>query len=195
MSQVRLSNADFLNTVLGDKGQLPDYLLLPHEQAQVRAAHNENVTEFQKIVESKVSVTGGDDWHDGAFRTTDNEARVAAERNAAIAPFLGAVIVEYPLPQEVRVTIGSRVFVEQKSYTFPVDIVGFRQGYPSGVVDKETGEEIIGISPDSPLGQAILGKETGESTEYRNGERIFQAIIARIDQEAVRSQFAELLED
>jgi transcription elongation GreA/GreB family factor len=186
------SNSEFLEMVLNPEMELPSHVLLPHEQTSVQLAYNQNVETFQRIVQSKVDVTGGDDWHDGAFRVTDNEAKIAAERNAVLAPFLGALVVGYPKISENRVTLGSRATLLQNGYEFPIDLVGFRGGYPEGVIDARSQEEVSGVSPESPLGKVILGKMLDEEIRYKNGNRIFTAKIKFIDQEAVKLHFEGL---
>lgn len=186
-----LPNVEFLEMVNSNLG-VPSHVLLPHEQAGVQYAYNQNVETFQRIVQSKIDVSGGDDWHDGAFRATDNEAKIATERNAVIAPYLGSLVVEYPDVTEERVSLGSRATLLQNGYEFPVDLVGFRNGYPDGVVDELTKEEVTAISLDSPLGKVIVGKVVGAEISYKNGHRTFSAKITKVDQEIVKKHFSDL---
>ena len=110
---------------------------------------------------------------------------------AAIAPFLGAPIVEYPDTDEPKVTLGSRVNVKQGRVSFLVDIVGFRAAYPNNVIDEDTGEEVMAVSPDSPIGAAILGKLVGEEASYVGGNSTLKAVIETLSQVAVREYFKD----
>lgn len=186
-----ISNKEYLDLMQGDGTGKPSSVLLPHEKSAVEQAHANYKNEFQKLVEAKVSVSGGDDWHDGAFRATDNEAKIITSRMSAIAPLLGAVVVSYPEANEERASLGSRVVISQKSFSFPVDIVGFRKAYPDGVIDQQTQEEVVAVSPDSPLGEALIGRTPGEEVEYKNGTTTFTAVIEGIDQSAVQEQFRD----
>lgn len=188
MENLKLSNETYIENVVNGMPN-PAYVLLPHESLAVERMQQNIADGMAKIVKAKIEVTGGDDWHDGAFRATDNEAKVMAERNAGIAPFLGATVVSYPETTETRVTLGSRTFIKQNGFEFPVDVVGFRKGYPNDVIDESSDEEVTGVSPESPLGQAILGKSIGDETTYKNGERTMKVSIARIDQTAVKQYF------
>lgn len=189
MQNTFLSPEEFLNLVLSKKNSPDDRYLLPHEKQAVEAAYDDQASAYQKIVDAKVSVSGGDDWHDGAFRATDNEAKIISARSAAIAPFLGAVAVAYPDESETRVTLGSRTTINQNGYSFPVDLVGFRNAYPREVIEQESSEEVTAVSPESPLGGAILGKEVGQEAEYVNNGRRMKVVIERINQTAVREFF------
>ncbi len=185
-----LTGGTYLDMVLS--GQAPEYVLLPHEQAAVHGEYERKVASFQKIVEAKISVTGGDDWHDGAFRATDNEARILTESMATIAPFLGATVVGYPDTIERRVALGSRVMVRQGRAAFPIDVVGFRTAYPDNVIDEVTGEEVMAASPDSPIGTAILGRHVGDEISYSNGSRMLHATIGSLSQVAVCEYFQDV---
>lgn len=189
MTLPEMTNKVFLKGAIDGKRKALGPVLLPHERAFVEQMERDNVAKYERIVKDKISVTGGDDWHDGAFRATDNEANRLAERQEVIVPYMTAQVVSYPEASEQRVTLGSRVQITQNSYTFPVDIVGFRQGYPANVIDAETNEEVVGMTPESPLAQVLLGKVQGEEVTYQNGERTLRATIERINQTAVKEYF------
>jgi transcription elongation GreA/GreB family factor len=190
-SHTQMENSTYLNMILSESDQTPEHVLLPPEEAAGHETYGDKVDSFQKIIDEKVSVTGGDDWHDGAFRATDNEARIVTESVAAIAPFLGATVVGYPNIEELRVTLGSRVVIKQGRASFPVDIVGFRSAYPRDVIDEATGEEVMAASPDSPIGAAILGKQVGEEATYASGDRTLSATIESLSQVAVQMYFQD----
>lgn len=189
MKHPELSNADFLDAAINKQGDVIEHVLLPHEQAGVDEAYDKRVKEFDSIVEQKVSVSGGDDWHDGAFRATDNAAKIVTEVIAGISPYLSAPVVDYPGEDEARVTLGSRVSVTQNNFAFQVDIIGFRSFYPKELIDPDTQEEVTPTTPDSPLGKAILGKIVGDEVGYRNGDRGFTVSIDRINQSVIREYF------
>lgn len=189
MSHGQISNSEFLEMFIGRSERLPSHVLLPHEGRAVDNAVAAQDRAYNQILEEKIAVTGGDDWHDGAFRETDREANTISRQMSAIAPFIGALIVDYPHENEFRVTLGSRIAVTQNGYTFPVDIVGFRAGYPENIKVPEYDDELIGMSPDSPLAQTILGKEAGFETTFYNGDKEMYVVINKIDQIAIRDYF------
>lgn len=192
MTERTIDNSKYLDSLLDGSPDAPEYVLLPYEKDAVAAARLKHEEEFQRIIEEKISVTGGDDWHDGAFRATDNEAKIVSSRVAALAPLLGATVVSYPHENETRVTLGSRVFVRQRGLSFPVDIVGYRGGYPDGVIEPSTNEEMVAVSPDSPLGKALMGHRTGEEIIYQNGSSKFSATIEGLSQNALENQVKKL---
>lgn len=186
-----MSNVEYLEAYLDAKQNVPDAVLLPHEGAAVDRAVAKQKKAYDEIVKQKIEVTGGDDWHDGAFRATDNEAKIVSQRMSAIAPFLGAAVVEYPDLSETRATLGSRLTIVQNDFSYPADIVGFRIGYPEDTLDEETGDEVVAMSPESPLAQAVIGMSEGEDTVFSNAGREMSITVARIDQLAVRIYFAD----
>jgi transcription elongation GreA/GreB family factor len=190
MSRSAIGNNDFLERYLAHDPDLPNAVLLPHEADSVNEAVERQRKAFDTVVEQKVEVTGGDDWHDGAFRATDNEARIISQQMSSIAPFIGAMVVEYPELSEQRATLGSRLTIVQNNFTYPVDIVGFRAGYPEDVTDDETGEDVVGMSPESPLARLLIGGEVDNEFTFNSDGRAMPVKILRVDQLAVKQYFA-----
>lgn len=194
-----IPNTKFLEEYLTRSTEEPTYALLPHERGIIDDEIARQRQVYEHLIEEKLAVTGGDDWHDGAFRATDNEARLIGHVLSSMAPFLEAEIVEYPDYDISVATLGSRVSVEQRNsdrtndrgFTFPIDIVGYRQGYPDNIIDETTGEEVIGVSPDAPLGRAIIGHEIGYQAEYQAGSGLSVVTIVGIDQLAIRALFEQ----
>jgi transcription elongation GreA/GreB family factor len=189
MGRERLANAAFLDIATTHPDDLPEHVLLPHEQPAVAELFAQKEAQFQQVVADKQSVTGGDDWHDGAFRETDRQAQIITDAMAALSPYLLATVVEYPAADDDRVTLGSRVLVSQNNFEFPVDVIGLRNAYPADVIDPESGEEVEAVSIESPLGQQLIGKKAGESATYQQGDKQLTANIVRIDQTAVSEYF------
>ena len=189
MSIQKLSNKEYLELYLADSVNTVGKALLPHESNAVEKAVEKQRNAYNEVIEQKKSVSGGDDWHDGAFVATDNEAKIIGQQMSAISPYIGAVVVDYPDTEETRASIGSRILVNQGGYSFPVDVVGFRSGYPEGVTSEEFEDEVMGISPDSPLAGAILGKTVGFEGTFHNAGSDIQVKIERIDQSAVKQYF------
>ncbi len=184
-----VTNQEYLRLYLAQSEDLPGRVLLPHESRAVEAAVEKQREAFEKVIEQKVEVTGGDDWHDGAFRATDNEAKIIGQQMSAIGPYIGATIIGYPKQEETRVTLGSRVTINQDGYSFPIDIVGFRAGYPTDVLNDEFEDEVTGMSPDSPLARLILGNEVGFEGTFTNDHRELSVKIEGINQRAVMDYF------
>lgn len=193
MERKFIKSTEYLKGYLEGGLDLPGYVLLPHEGAAVDRAVAKQSQAFEEVVKQKIEVSGGDDWHDGAFRATDNEAKIVSQQMSAIAPFIGAVVVEYPDVSETRATLGSRLTIVQNGFTYPADIVGFRAGYPENIIDEQTGEEVVAISPESPLARSVIGMRAGEDTIFSNGGRDMNITVATIDQLAVKSYFTDHL--
>lgn len=191
MSDILLGNAEYLKAFLGGTHETDVPSVLPHEIAAAQAKFAQGSRDFQTIVDHKRDVTGGDDWHDGAFRATDSEARVVSERMEAVAQFLGAVVVDYPDESEERATLGSRVTIKNGTVVYPVDIIGFRSGYPDDVVDPVTEEVVSAVTVDSPIGKVLLGESVGASVTYSQGSRKSSVEIVSIDQHSVREYFEQ----
>lgn len=189
MQRMELSNSEYLDLAMSAEKTSPPYVLLPHEQIAVDTAHQAGIDAFGGIIKDKVSVSGGDDWHDGAFRATDSAANIVSRTLSSIAPFKEAALVEYPDSDEERVTLGSRVSLTQNGFTELVDVVGFRKGYPKNVIDPNTNDEVSGISPESPMGYALLGKIAGSEVAYQGEGRSMLVTINRVDQTAVSEYF------
>ena len=189
MSTRRLSNKDYLELYLAGSSDSVGKVLLPHESEAVEKAVEKQRNAYNEVIEQKKSVSGGDDWHDGAFVATDNEAKIIGQQMSAISPYIGAVVVDYPDTEETRASIGSRVLVNQDGYSFPVDVVGFKPGYPEGVTSEEFEDEVTGISPDSPLAGSILGKKVGFEGAFHNAGSDIKVKIERIDQSAIKQYF------
>lgn len=185
-----IPNETFLRDFLGDNPPT-EKVLLPHESALVDEAYRNRMVEFDQVVQDKISVTGGDDWHDGAFRATDALANILSESAAAIMPFLRAQVVDYPSSDETRVTLGSRVTVEQKGVRFPLDIVGYRTAYPREVIDPASDEEVTATNIESPLGRAVMGHMVGETVSYLSGDKELSAKLVGLSQTAIREYFIQ----
>lgn len=190
MKAKEISNLEYMEGILSNDPTMPRTVLLPHESKAVEEAVNRKKAAFQNVIDQKIQVTGGDDWHDGQFRATDNEAKIISQSMEAISPFIGALIVNYPEEDESRATLGSRLTIVQNDYSFPVDIVGFRLGYPDDILD-ESDEIVSGMSPDSPLAKVLIGKTEGEEIQFVNNGLKSIVILTKIDQLAVKQHFIE----
>lgn len=112
---------------------------------------------FKHIVEEKKQVSGGDDWHDGAFRATDAAANNLAEQRNAFAKALGWKIVKSPGSDLEVATLGSRVVVKQNhKFVYAVDVVGM-----SLLHDYED-EDLSIASLKSAVGKVLVGKSVGQ---------------------------------
>ncbi len=109
------------------------------------------------LIEEKRQVSGGDDWHDGAFRATDNEAAQVASQQKLFHKALNWQVVEMPGSELQVATIGSRVTIRQnKSFTYMLDLVGLSLIHEHGDDD-----ELVVSSLSSPLGKIVMGKAVG----------------------------------
>lgn len=182
-----MTNKDFIEAYLNNSSEV---YVLPHEQIEAVLAMQHQEQTLQEIVKAKIDVTGGDDWHDGAFRATDSEANIVRERMQTLAPYVNARVVDYPLASEVRVTLGSRINIQQNNYIFPVDIVGYKSS--TDHIDPISGEEVMNATLNSPLAKAVFGKLIDACVDYRLGDKNINARVISIDQNAMREQFSTL---
>ena len=177
----RLSNAKFLSAYLA--GEVPGGLL-PIDELLIEERFAEYEEQFRKLVEEKTIVAeqSGDNWHDGAFRATDSDANNLAQMVTRLNEALGLPRVEYPLPDEDRVTLGSRVELKNvASRPYILDIVGVSGVYQRGENEPEV------TSLVSPVAKAVAGKRVGEVALMHRGDRsVVEISILSLDQSALQ---------
>lgn len=120
-------------------------------------------TEFRAIIDEKKAVSGGDDWHDGAFRATDNAALTVVERVESLRQAEQWPVVEIPSVDFGRITLGSRALIGMGVTSFPVEVVGLRILHQTRGVYDDQGIEVVTL--DSDLGKHIFGRKEGEEFE------------------------------
>lgn len=186
---IRFSNIEYLNIF-----KTPEeikYPVLPHEHDLIEHALQIIRTDYRKNLDEKMEVAGGaDDWHDGAFITTDEQAKRIAQQARELSVFNGAPEVDYPEKSLDVVTLGSRVVVNQDGYRFPLDIVGFRIGHPTDLIDITTEEEVEPISPEAPMARSIIGLSIGDIAKIELHGQLRIIEILNIDQDAIRMHFS-----
>jgi transcription elongation GreA/GreB family factor len=184
MSQ-RMSNAEFLQRYeaedLGD-------VILPQEVDLIEKRLADLSASQQRIIQEKKAVTGGDDWHDGAFRATDNEAKILSEQASKLGAYLRSTVIEYPDENETRATLGSRVKVSQSGDVYDVDIVGVPSLHKT-----DPDEDIATCSIESPLAKSIIGKQVGHTAVFNVGTRRQQVDVIAVDQSAMQRYFSDEL--
>ena len=188
------SNGEFLSGYKCEHQESYIVVLLPHEKNLVDSAVSEQRKAYEEVIDEKVKVTGGDDWHDGAFRATDNQAKIIAQRMSAIRPFIEAPVFDYPDSETAEISLGSRVVIQQSGYDFTVDIVGFREGHPSNLYIDGQDDDIMAISPGSPLARAIIGRLEGDEVKYDTNGREIHAKLLQIDQLGIKNYFMRSVE-
>lgn len=173
----KITNAEFLERYHIDNF---DGVILPQEVALVEKKLAYLAGEQARIIQEKVEVTGGDDWHDGAFRATDNEAKIVVEQAGKLGEYLRSTIIEYPEPSETRVTLGSRVTLNQDGDVFDVEIVGVPLLH-----EPDDFDEVLACSIESPMAKGIIGKEIGYIALLKIGNREQHIELIKVDQEAM----------
>jgi len=149
----RLTNGEFLKIW---QQQGPTEAILAHEYALIEARLEAMQDEYDHIIASKKAVSGGDDWHDGAFRATDSAASALVKQHAELLELLRLPRVELPEPSQTTVSLGSRVHLSQNRRTpYNLNIVGTSRLYPS-----DGDIEIATVL--SPLGRTLIGHKMGE---------------------------------
>lgn len=155
MEQEVLSNESFLQGWLATKvagGILPNEIdLILNKLAFLEA-------EFQNLIDVKKATAeqSGDNWHDGAFRATDEAALNVTQRAGELRRLLKLPVVEYPEQAQTTASLGSLVRVRQGSVEFDVRICGTPSLY-----DEDDGIEFCSL--ESPLGQALIGRAAGDT--------------------------------
>ena len=141
--------------------------LLEKEVSLIEKRMSEMAEQLRHLIEQKKQVTGGDDWHDGAFRATDSEANNLSENHTKLSKALGWQIVEMPDSELQVATLGSRITVRQdKRFTYLVDLVGM-----SLLHEYADDDEQVVTSLSSPLGKTLMGREVGSEIRATLGER------------------------
>jgi hypothetical protein len=182
-----ISNKRFLSFAHGGL-ELPR-AILPHEKKVIDSVTSDLEDSQRTITQAKQDVSGGDDWHDGAFRVTDNASELLRrEYQTTVAPYLGSLVVDYPHITAEEVTLGSRVWVSIDGLMQPFDIVGFRHSYPE-VTDFVTGEPVTAITPESPLLSSVMGAKVGTHAVRHINGRAMEIDVLRLDQQAVAELF------
>lgn len=128
---------------------------------------------FMHLVDEKVKVSGGDDWHDGAFRATDAAAiHLSDQKRPLLTAMEDWPRVAMPEPTSDVVSIGSRVGIRQNdSATYSVDLVGLV------VLHDYDNDDLAVTSINSPLGTALIGHRSDTMFEAVLGDRIQQIRI------------------
>jgi len=171
----------------------PHNPILPHEHNLIEHALKLVMLDYEKNLDQKIEVSGGaDDWHDGAFITTDEQAKRIAQQARELSQFSDAAEVDYPDTSSDLVGLGSRVVVCQNGYTFPLDIIGFRIGHPTDLIEEATGEHTEALSPEAPLARSIIGLAVGATTKIDLHEVSREIAIVSVDQSAIQQHFTKV---
>ena len=93
---------------------------------------------------------------------------------------LHGIIVEYPEDKEERVTLGTRVTINNGERESQLDIIGF-----AAIHDKKS-NSATPASLEAPIIRGILGKIAGEMAVMSLGSRSREIAIVKIDQQALR---------
>jgi transcription elongation GreA/GreB family factor len=172
-----LSNRDFLDqfpSVLNEPLVLDVELLLVERRLRQLEADQRGIVE-EKMEAAEQS---GDNWHDGAFRATDDAAKVISDQARVLFNARSALAVGLPADDEDRVTFGSTVTVDQDGAVFTIQIVGVPTLHPD--TDSEA------CSVESPLARAVIGRRVGEKCSFELGGRQRDLTVLALDQAATR---------
>ena len=150
----QISNREFI-----DRFQVDSLgaVVLSREIPVARQKLMEYEDRMHQLVSQKreVAEQSGDNWHDGAFKPTDDAAKILVEQIAKIKKALQATEVSEPDSDEDRATLGSRVKVSQNGEEYSMDIVGIPLLH-------ESESEVTACSIESPIAKLIIGKCVGE---------------------------------
>lgn len=139
------------------------------------AAFRELEAEIDQLTESlldaraaALEATNGGDQEAPTF-SVSGELHVLTQRRDALRAALGAAVV---IDDDGTVVVGSRVTVR--------DAAGDTDSYvvvPPGTGDPRSGR----ISPDSPLGMALLGRRAGDEVDVQAPAGAWRATIVTVD--------------
>ncbi len=93
----------------------------------------------------------------------DGQARLAAELREAIEQYRVLSVREFQEGEPIALT--ALVELRQQSFR-DLYFIGPRNG---GIVVRQDGVEVMVITPQSPLGRALLGRRSGEQVRLENG--------------------------
>jgi len=169
-----ISNEDFLARYGGTDQQ--DFILAS-ERTLIDARLNDLAEKQKQIVQEKKDVAeqSGDNWHDGAFIATDNAANAIRNQAASLFSACKATVVELPNLTEHRVTIGSKVVVEQRGVQFKLMIVGMASLY-----NDNDENEVCSVM--APLARALIGSRRDDSVTVSLGKTDQVLKIIDVDQ-------------
>lgn len=117
----------------------------------------------------------GDNWHDGAFRATDDVAKVLGNQAQSLVVALDGLLVDMPCPGEDRVSLGTQVHIRHDDSEYSLCIVGVPALHPSGEVDA--------CSLESPMARSLIGRRAGEHFTAHIAGRTAEITILSVSQE------------
>lgn len=172
---------------LVSRRQLSRRILLPHESEWIDRANRSYTSSKNPRHISELLIPFSEEPNKYFRDPSVIESEYTNLRIGEVASYLGALVVDYPALSEERVTLGSRVAVFEDGERMIVDIVGFNKLYKSSITN-ENNEEVLPISVDSPLAEAIVGESIGSTKSLGSGINVR---IIDIDQASVRRNWFE----
>lgn len=149
-----ITNERFLE---GWKSQEYEGGLLVFEASLAEARSAQIEEDFKELTRQKreVAEQSGDNWHDGAFKATDE----ASSRLGKLLDELHKAqlwpVVELPAPESRIVSLGSRALLGLGRAKFYCDIVGMKALHQNAYDDHPEDVEVATLGSD--IGRAILG--------------------------------------
>lgn len=161
--------------------------LLPHEArfvlSELKQARERSRTAEEEYSEA-VNNSGGDWAFDDGASAASAEWAHQRSRDVKVLENLGyiannVVELDYPSPETSAAQIGSRVVAKIGSFTDAFDITSRH------IPGMKAEEDVELLSPDSPMGQAFMGAEAGNTVNWAAVDgRTIAAEILSVDQTA-----------
>lgn len=128
--------------------------------------------EIKKVAEKlRHAASFGDLSENAAFENAKEEQRTLHSKIAELRSLLAKAVIVEKQEKEDKVQLGSKVLLKLNEEKINFQIVGTTQ------TNIKEGK----ISPESPLGKAILGKKVGDSGEIKGPKQKIKYKIIKIE--------------
>lgn len=178
-------------------------VVLPHEILALRTMETGLYIENKSLVAEKADEQSHNyDWHDNAPLDVINQAMGVNSVNIAKVRQLleTAQVIDYPSPNDVHVRVGSLVVGHASFGLLPFVVVGqtltpkepYHDAWKRKPLQSVAEEELMVITPLSPIGSAALNAQSGQTVSYAIGDsgRKIDLLIETVDQQWVSDSFA-----
>ncbi len=171
--------------------------VLPHEkvllQARVEQGERENVDAADAM---NHAINDGNQWHDNSAydEAVERMKRIDSIYGPISRLLAESIEVDYPDPDDTEVCLGSVVAVQQSGDKFNLLVVGqLKTGTEVYEVEwaRESNSDIFVLSPDSPMGAAVLGARVGDSVVFEINGNSQSIEIEAVNQSWLKEKFSE----
>ncbi|WP_238361490.1 GreA/GreB family elongation factor [Actinopolymorpha pittospori] len=149
---------------LGARGSVVAVSLIDHQIHQLSASARKRLEKDEidltarraELVAEQGSETGGDLVDQASFATQQIEIESIDRRLSRIRELLSATTVATDAPEDT-VAVGSVVTLRFDD--------GSTESYQVGLIEEQV-DDVVALTPTSPLGRALLGQKVGDKVTY-----------------------------